>query len=113
MDDDSASIAKALEQVGPRLKQLRAQRGVTLSALAESTGISKSTLSRLENGQRRASLELLATLPGEPLYRALGFVEVERVRVPLPGGVELPGAVMSRQLTPASTSARVRPIVSR
>ena len=43
-------------------------------------------------------LELLATLPGEPLYRALGFVERERVLVPLPGGVELPGAVMSRPI---------------
>ena len=59
MDDTTTLIAAALEQVGPRLKQLRAQRGVTLTALSETTGISKSTLSRLENGQRRASLELL------------------------------------------------------
>ena len=43
-------------------------------------------------------LELLATLPGEPLYRALGFVERERVLVPLPGGLELPGAVMTRPI---------------
>ena len=43
----STTIAKALDQVEPRLKQLRAQRGVTLTALAERTGLSKSTLSRV------------------------------------------------------------------
>jgi hypothetical protein len=35
------------ERVGPPLKWLRSQRGVSLSALSETTGISKSTLSRL------------------------------------------------------------------
>jgi transcriptional regulator with XRE-family HTH domain len=53
------AIAAALADVGPRLKRLRTQRGVTLAGLAEATGISKSTLSRLEGGQRRPSLELL------------------------------------------------------
>ncbi len=57
--DHTPAIASALAQVGPRLKRLRVQRGVTLAALAEATGISKSTLSRLESGQRRPSLELL------------------------------------------------------
>ncbi|MGH3428567.1 MAG: helix-turn-helix domain-containing protein, partial [Mycobacteriales bacterium] len=56
---EHSPIATALAQVGSRLKRARAQRGVTLSALAEATGISKSTLSRLESGQRRPSLELL------------------------------------------------------
>ncbi|SDT29678.1 helix-turn-helix domain-containing protein [Actinoplanes derwentensis] len=53
------AIAATLAEVGPRLKRLRAQRNVTLTALAEMTGISKSTLSRLESGQRKPSLELL------------------------------------------------------
>jgi hypothetical protein len=39
VDDTTTAIAAALEQVGPRLKQLRAQRGVTLTALSDSTGI--------------------------------------------------------------------------
>jgi transcriptional regulator with XRE-family HTH domain len=65
--DDSSRIVAALDLVGPRLKRIRAQRGVTLTDLAERTGISKSTLSRLENGQRRASLELL--LPLAQAYR--------------------------------------------
>jgi transcriptional regulator with XRE-family HTH domain len=54
--------ASAPEQVGARLKQLREQRRVTLTAVAERTGISKSTLSRLETGQRRPTLELLLAL---------------------------------------------------
>jgi transcriptional regulator with XRE-family HTH domain len=64
LDDD---IAWALADVGPRLKRLRTQRGLSLSALCELTGISKSTLSRLEVGQRRPSLELL--LPIARAYR--------------------------------------------
>ena len=48
--------------VGPRLRALRKDRGTTLTALSESTGISVSTLSRLESGQRRATLELLLPL---------------------------------------------------
>ncbi|EBM0725562.1 XRE family transcriptional regulator, partial [Salmonella enterica subsp. enterica serovar Senftenberg] len=86
MDDTSATIAKALDQVGPRLKQLRAQRGVTLTALAETTGISKSTLSRLETGQRRASLELLLPLAAAyrvPLDDLVGAPEVGDPRVRL------------------------------
>jgi transcriptional regulator with XRE-family HTH domain len=56
------SIAATLDQVGPRLKALRAQRGVTLTELSDTTGISKSTLSRLETGGRRPTLELLLAL---------------------------------------------------
>lgn len=50
--------------VGPRLRALRQERGVTLAGLSETTGISVSTLSRLESGQRRATLELLLPLAG-------------------------------------------------
>ncbi|CAM3027824.1 XRE family transcriptional regulator [Saccharomonospora xinjiangensis] len=56
-----------LGQVGPRLRRLRRERNRTLAALSESTGISVSTLSRLESGQRRPSLELLL-----PIARAHG-----------------------------------------
>jgi len=62
-----AAIAAALDRVGQRLREVRAQRELTLTAVAQLTGISKSTLSRLENGQRRPSLELL--LPLAQVYR--------------------------------------------
>jgi transcriptional regulator with XRE-family HTH domain len=53
------TTAQVLDEVGPRLRRLRSERGVTLAGLSEVTGISKSTLSRLESGQRKPSLELL------------------------------------------------------
>lgn len=59
VDDD---LESALAAVGPRLRALRRQRGITLAELAVTTGISESTLSRLESGQRRANLELLLPL---------------------------------------------------
>ena len=61
-DPAAAAIATALENVGPRLRLIRKQRRITLTDLASDTGISKSTLSRLENGQRRPTLELLLAL---------------------------------------------------
>jgi transcriptional regulator with XRE-family HTH domain len=56
---DSPSNITVLAGLGARLRQLRLQRGVTLTALAAVTGISKSTLSRLETGQRKPGLDLL------------------------------------------------------
>ncbi len=62
VEDTSAAITGAMAQIGPRLRRVRTQRRMTLTAVAKTTGISKSTLSRLENGQRRATLELLLAL---------------------------------------------------
>ncbi|MEV0802217.1 XRE family transcriptional regulator [Kribbella pittospori] len=56
------SYDDVLEAVGSRLRSLRSERGTTLSQLSEETGISVSTLSRLESGQRRPTLELLLPL---------------------------------------------------
>jgi transcriptional regulator with XRE-family HTH domain len=58
----AAAIPDVLAGVGPRLRRLRDRRELTLAAVAERTGISKSTLSRLEGGQRKPSLELLLPL---------------------------------------------------
>ena len=55
-DDD------VLTGIGPRLRALRQQRGATLTQLSATTGISVSTLSRLESGDRRPTLELLLPL---------------------------------------------------
>jgi GNAT superfamily N-acetyltransferase len=44
------------------------------------------------------SFELMATLPGEPLYSALGFSAVERISIPLGAGVELPLVRMTRRI---------------
>ena len=80
----SPAIATVLAEVGPRLKRARARRGVTLSELAAATGISKSTLSRLETGQRKPSLELLLPIAKAhqvPLDELVGAPEVSDPRI--------------------------------
>ncbi|GAB3764967.1 transcriptional regulator with XRE-family HTH domain [Nocardioides ginsengisegetis] len=81
-----SSTAAALDQVGPRLRRVREQRGLTLTEVARLTGISKSTLSRLENGQRRPSLELLLPLAQTyrvPLDDLVGAPEIGDPRIRL------------------------------
>ena len=46
-------------RVSERLRELRSERGLTLSALAEQTGISAPHLSRLEKGERQPSIGAL------------------------------------------------------
>ncbi|MEU6390807.1 XRE family transcriptional regulator [Streptomyces sp. NPDC046939] len=93
--------------VGPRLRALRKERGATLSGLSEATGISVSTLSRLESGLRKPSLELLLPIArahqvpldelvgappvGDPRVRAKPIVRHGRTMIPLtrqPGGLQ-------------------------
>ena len=61
-DTSAAAITAALDHVGGRLKAVRTLRRLTLVGVSAQTGISKSTLSRLETGQRRPTLELLLAL---------------------------------------------------
>ena len=83
---DETSIPDVLAGVGPRLRRLRVRRGVTLTALAAQTGISKSTLSRLETGRRKPGLELLLPLAAAhrlPLDELVGAPRVGDPRVRL------------------------------
>ena len=78
--------AEVLALVGPRLRELRKKRGTTLARLAETTGISVSTLSRLESGDRKPTLELLLPLARAhqvPLDELVGAPEVGDPRVRL------------------------------
>lgn len=73
-------LDRTLDAVGPRLKQLRTRREATLVELSEETGISASTLSRLESGLRRPTLEQLL-----PLARAHGVTLDDLVDAPPTG----------------------------
>jgi transcriptional regulator with XRE-family HTH domain len=77
MEDELDSVLTA---VGPRLRALRQQRDTTLADLSTETGISISTLSRLESGQRKPTLELLL-----PLARSYGVPIDELVAAPETG----------------------------
>ena len=85
----TAAITVALDEVGPRLKRARTARRMTLSGVAGRTGISTSTLSRLETGQRRPTLELLLGLSRAyrvPLDDLVGAPEVGDPRIRLKPG---------------------------
>lgn len=65
-------------------------------------GLGRAILATCERSARAAgfrSLVLMATLPGVPLYRAYGFREVTRTRIPLPDGSFLGGVSMDYPLT--------------
>ena len=59
------SLDVVLESVGPRLRALRLEHELTLAEVSTRTGISVSTLSRLEAGGRRPTLDLLLPLARE------------------------------------------------
>ena len=73
------TVDNVLDAVGPRLRALRLEKEMTLADLAASTGISGSTLSRLESGGRRPTLELLL-----PIARAHGLALDDLVEVAAP-----------------------------
>ncbi|MFF6772500.1 helix-turn-helix domain-containing protein [Streptomyces sp. NPDC012637] len=100
-------IEAVLTEVGPRLRRIRRERGATLAELSTATGISVSTLSRLESGQRKPSLELLLPIArahqvpldelvgappvGDPRVKARPIVRHGRTMYPLtrqPGGLQ-------------------------
>ena len=67
-----------------------ARRGLARALYAECARAARAA------GFRR--LELMATLPGEPLYAALGFAPIERVALSLGNGIELPLVRMGRAI---------------
>lgn len=103
----SDNLDQVLNDVGPRLRALRLKSGATLASLSEATGISVSTLSRLESGGRKPSLELLLPLArvhrvpldelvgapqtGDPRIHQKPIVSDGRTHIPLtrqPGGLQ-------------------------
>ena len=88
-----------LDAVGQRLRSLRQQRQLSLAGLSAMTGISTSTLSRLESGGRKPTLELLLALArayqvplddlvgapptGDPRVRLRPFRRHDRTLIPL------------------------------
>ncbi len=86
-----ANETDVLDGVGGRLRELRKRRDVTLTALAERTGISVSTLSRLESGGRKPTLELLL-----PLARAYQVSLDELVGAPSTADPRVHGTPVTR-----------------
>jgi transcriptional regulator with XRE-family HTH domain len=77
---EAPPVDDVLDAVGPRLRALRTERDLTLGAVSRTTGVSVSTLSRLESGGRKPTLELLL-----PLARAYQVALDDLVEAPPPG----------------------------
>ncbi|MGW7274597.1 helix-turn-helix domain-containing protein [Streptomyces sp. NPDC054864] len=75
-----ANVDEVLAGIGPRLRAIRKQREVTLVEVAARTGVSVPTLSRLEAGRRRPTLDLLL-----PLAQTYGVQIEELVGAPPTG----------------------------
>jgi mannose-6-phosphate isomerase-like protein (cupin superfamily) len=94
-DDDMDGV---LAEVGPRLRRIRKERGATLAGLSEATGISVSTLSRLElllpiARAHEVALDELVGAPSvrDPRVRSEPIVRHGRTYWPLtrqPGGLQ-------------------------
>jgi GNAT superfamily N-acetyltransferase len=64
-------------------------------------GVGRLVLSLCEAAAAREgfrSLELVATVAGEPLYLACGFTIIERIDIPTSKGLTVPGARMSKRI---------------
>ncbi len=71
-------------------------------------GLGRAILDGCERAARSEgfrTLTLMATLPGEPLYRACGFRAVERLELILPDGVAVAGVAMVREIKTAADGA--------
>ena len=96
VDDDERLLDPASEPARVRAMFVRgdwARRGIGTAILE--------ACERAARGEGFQELVLMATLPGEPLYRAFGFREVERLDVHLPDGVTVGGVLMKRPVAAA------------
>ena len=67
-------------------------------------GLGRAILDSCERAAREAGfsdLALMATLPGVPLYRSFGFVDVEEATVTMPDGVQIGTVAMRRTIRPS------------
>ncbi|AXL90448.1 XRE family transcriptional regulator [Streptomyces sp. CB09001] len=116
-DDETAQVMTSL---GARLRAIRQARGLTLAQLAAATGISVSTLSRLESGQREPGLrhllplarahrlpldELVGSRTGDPRVHPRPFTRHGQTWVPLTRNPN-DGLHAYKQILPAPATPR-------
>ncbi|MFB6751743.1 helix-turn-helix domain-containing protein [Streptomyces sp. NPDC056353] len=116
-DDETAQVMTSL---GARLRAIRQARGLTLAQLATVTGISVSTLSRLESGRREPGLrhllplarahrlpldELVGSRTGDPRVHPRPFTRHGQTWVPLTRNPN-DGLHAYKQILPAPATPR-------
>jgi GNAT superfamily N-acetyltransferase len=99
------SAGRDARLLDPRTEPARVRAMYTHPEFAR-RGIGRLVLSLCEAaavGEGFRSLELVATVTGEPLYRACGFSVIERIDVPTSSGLTVPCARMIKPLSAART----------
>jgi GNAT superfamily N-acetyltransferase len=92
-DDDDRLLDPAAEAAHIRAMFVRgdwARRGLGRAILAAGQDAAR--------GEGFTWMDLGATLPGVPLYRAFGFAEIERFVLTMPDGVPIEAVRMERQI---------------
>jgi GNAT superfamily N-acetyltransferase len=100
----SGDAAADLELLDPATEAARV-RAMFVRGDWTRRGLGRAILASCEEAARSegfTTMVLMATLAGEPLYRAFGFVETGRGMVGTPDGVELAGVAMERAIDPAA-----------
>ncbi|MER7804779.1 XRE family transcriptional regulator [Streptomyces parvulus] len=116
-DEETAQVMTSL---GTRLRAIRQARGLTLAQLAAATGVSVSTLSRLESGRREPGLrhllplarahrlpldELVGSSTGDPRVHPRPFTRHGQTWVPLTRNPN-DGLHAYKQILPAPATPR-------
>jgi transcriptional regulator with XRE-family HTH domain len=120
MSGGDEETAQVMTSLGARLRAIRQARGLTLAQLAAVTGISVSTLSRLESGQREPGLrhllplarahrlpldELVGSRTGDPRVHPRPFTRHGQTWVPLTRNPN-DGLHAYKQILPATATPR-------
>jgi GNAT superfamily N-acetyltransferase len=95
---DAAGDARLLD---PRTEPARV-RAMFVRGDWTRRGLGRAIITSCERAARAEGftvLSLMATLPGEPLYRACGFRELERTLLRMPDGVLIEGVAMERAVS--------------
>jgi N-acetylglutamate synthase-like GNAT family acetyltransferase len=98
---DASQVAREARALDPAVDAARIRAMYTDPDFTR-RGIGARVLSICEAAAAKAGFrraELMATLSGEPLYRARGYKEIERVAAGTAGGVEVPLIRMGKALS--------------
>jgi transcriptional regulator with XRE-family HTH domain len=105
--------SKTRNSMGPRIRELRIERGLTLDELAKAAGISASHLSRLERGQTAPSFKVAADIAERIGVRPSDLATIQREQsdvdaalIELLTGIGLEDEIAQHICDRISTSAR-------
>ncbi|WP_344425024.1 XRE family transcriptional regulator [Pseudonocardia ailaonensis] len=79
--DPATALPGGSDHVGPRIRALREERGMSLSALARAAGVGKATLSGLEAGTRNPTLDTLHSVAAALGVALTALVEGRPARI--------------------------------